>query len=464
MTFENQFTFEVSSAEPLAAPVWVDFTLRVLDVIQPVDWNFGRQNALTGTEDAPLTVVLNNSDGALTFGNPSSPYAAWWAPGLRCRFRERVGTYTLDAYTGFIQVPDEESIQADTEQRVRINAIDLLGILRTGGTFVSTVAAHVAGSGNGALVGYWPLVDPAEPFADAIGSTIVRTFTQGSSTVPLEQFPAGLPQQGALLPGDDVAPLLLRPGLNAGVLAGQQAAAVSGWPPYPALAAGQVLTAVAWINAKADYPTSGSWAAMTLTHLDGVVDVQKVDDVGGDYFRITSPLGSLTGNVSGTAGSAAATDRYYIIGMRFGFTPNVLELWVDDQVYTATLAGSYAGPGAITALQVAPIGSAAHLQLYIGDSSDWDRDDFLAQREVGLLGLDRQTTGARIRTLAKYSGLTEAELSKVDPGTAVMSPARLAGLDAATAMQQAEETERGLLTVDSSGLLTFLDRRRLYNI
>lgn len=464
MTWDNQFTFEVSSADPLAAPAWVDLTLRVLDVITPVNWSFGRQNVLAGGEPGVLSLVLNNADGALTFGNTSSPYAAWWAPGLRCRLRERVGTYTVDAFAGFLQVPEEEHIQADVEQTVVVNAIDLLGRLRSGSTFVSTVAAHIAASGNGALVGYWPLMDAAEPFADAVGSTVARAMDAGATVPPIEQFPAALPNQGAPLPGDDVAPLLLRPGLNAGAIAFYDKVTVVGWPPYPSLAAGQVLTIVAWINAKADYPTGGNWTPLTLTHFDGVVSVQKVDDPAGDYFRITSPLGTLTGNVSAPNGTAAATDRYYMIGLRYGFTPNTLELWVDDAIYTATLSGVLAGPLSISQLDAVAIGSIAHLQLYIGSPTAWTREDFLAQRTVGLLGLDRQTTGERVRAVAKYAGLASTELSRVDPGVAVMSPARLAGLDAATAMEQAETTERGLLTVDTSGQLVFMDRRRLYNI
>lgn len=465
MTWESRLTLEISSAPPDSTPVWVDFTDRVRDAAQLLSWGRGRQNNLDQSEPGPFEAVLENSDDALTLGNTSSPYFSWWGPGRRLRVREHIGQFTIDQYAGYLQIPEELLITARTEQYVKITAVDRLGRLASRPTFPSTLGAHIVGSGNGALVGYWSLTDAAEPFADLIGSTVADTLTLGSSVVPLEQTPAGLPQEGAIVPGDDAAPLLLRPGLNGGVLAGQRAAAV-GFGPFPAFVAGQVVTAVVWINAKADYPTTGSWAAMTLTHFDGLVDVQKVDDPAGDYFRITSPLGTLTGNVSGASGSAAATDRYYMIGMRFGFTPNTLELWVDDQTYTATLSGVYAGPGAISALQVGPIGSAAHLQLYVGAASDWDHEDFLAQRAVGLGGLDRQTTGARIRSiLAYYSGIPTGEYdSTVDSGTAVMAKAELAGKNPFDALREAETTEQGLLWIDGTGDVVFSDRRRLYNV
>lgn len=464
----DKYLLQLSSADPDETEVWVDFTGRVRDVQQVMEAAFGRQNDLAQAEPAPFVIQFDNDDDALTFGNASSPYASWWGPGRKIQLQETVAGATFDVYTGYVQTPTEIVVTATgtvAQQRVSVAALDRLGRLASSPPFPSTVGAHILGSGNGALVGYWPLIDAAEPFADLVGSTVVESVDAGFTLQPVEQAPAVLPGEGAQLVGDDAAPVLLRPGLNAAALAKYFGLRVIGWPPYPSLAAGQVLTVVMWLNAKADYPTGGTWTPLTLTHADGLVSIQKVDDVGGDYFRITSPLGTLTGNVSAAAGSAEATDRYYMLGMRFGFTTNVLELWVDDAAYTATLSGVLAGPLTIAQLDASAIGSMAHLQMYIGSASAWDRDDFLAQRAVGLSGLRRQTTGERMRTILGYAGVPAAEYqSTVDTGTTVMAKAELAGKTPLAALREAEATEQGLLYVNGSGRVIFKDRRTLYNI
>lgn len=465
----GRYLFLVSSADPDATEVWVDFTDRVRDVQQVMEAHFGRQNDLEQVEPAAFVVQFDNDDDALTFGNTTSPYTSWWGPGRKCQLRETVAGTTFNVYTGYIQTPTEVVITAtgtDAQQRVSVDAMDRLGRLASTPPFPSTVAAHVLGSvRNGALVGYWPLLEDAQPFADTVGSTVVRSVDAGSTVPSVEQAAAVLPGEGAELPGDDAAPVLLRPGLSAAAIAQYYAVEVFGWPPYPSLAAGQVLTVVAWINAKSDYPTGGSWDALALTHFDGLVVVQKVDDPAGDYFRVTSPLGTLTGNVSGAVGSAAATDRYYMLGLRFGFTPNVLELWIDDAIYTATLSGVLAGPLSISQLDAVAIGSIAHLQLYMGAAADFTNADFLAQRAVGLSGLERQTTGARVRSVLAYAGVPSVEYaSTVDAGTTVMAKAQLAGKNPLAALREAEATEQGLLYVDGSGQVIFKDRRTLYNV
>jgi hypothetical protein len=468
VTWEGRITFEVSSADPDSdSPVWVDFSQRVLDVVQTVDIYSGRQNDLQGGEPGTFTLILNNSDDALTYGNTSSPYAAWWAPGRKCRVREAIGLSIMDLATGYLQTPSETLITAGIEHRISMSVVDRIARLGGAEPFISTLGAHIKGSVRGnCLFGYWSLTDASGPFADSAGTTPAVATSLTSTVSNVEQWPSAEYQSGDPIPGDDARPVLLVPGLNAGAVAWNESAIVAfdlSTSNFPVLSAGQVLTAVIWTSRRPDFPVISGFGPLTLTHNDGVVDIQRTVDPAGDYFRITSPLGTLTGNVSAAAGSAAATDRYYIIGMRFGFTPNTLELWVDDAVYTATLSGVLAGPLNISGMSGFAYGSIAHMQLYVGAANDFTHDDFLAQRQVGLAGLERQTTGERIRTIASYAGVRGGEMV-VDTGTSVMTRATLAGLTPAQAMRDAERTEQGLLYVDGSGRIVFKDRRSLYNI
>jgi len=69
VTWENRNTFEV-----LSPTGWVDFTARIRDVQQVIEINVGRQNDLEQAEPSTLTLMLDNVDDALTYGNPLSPH------------------------------------------------------------------------------------------------------------------------------------------------------------------------------------------------------------------------------------------------------------------------------------------------------------------------------------------------------------------------------------------------------
>lgn len=474
-TRENTYAFYVSSADPDDDPVWVDLTDRVREDEQPMSALTGRQNDLAEADAGRFVAQLDNDNDDFTYGNDASPYASWWGPGRKCQLRETVAGQELNMWTGYLETPTEsiETAQVTDDEneltldrkRVSITAIDRMGRLETAESFPSTLAAHIVGSArNGCLAGYWPLLDAVDTFRPVVGSVPARVVIATGSTNPAEVWPHVEPQGGVRLPGDDATPALMVPGLNVGALAWVPELSIdwSGNNP-PSLAAGQALTEVLWFNQGSTNPLSSWPGVFDFSHTDGVVSVQRTDSGSADYFRVTSPLGTLTGSADGTAGIAEGTDRYYIVAIRFGYTPNTLELWIDDQTFTATLSGSYAGPTSIFTMLAMPLGSVAHWQLYVGDPSDFTNADFLAQREVGLLGLERQTTGDRIRSIARYAGIPESEWL-IDPGQAIMQRASLAGKTPLTAMREAEAVERGLLYVDGSGRLVFKDRRTLYNV
>lgn len=467
MTWENRFTFEVSSAAPDAAPVWVDFTSRIRDNVAAMDLRIGRQTNLDGSSPSVLTLLLDNVDDALTYGNTSSPYP-WWAPGLRCRLRETIAGVVMDRFTGFTQVPEETLAAAGLEQKVSLTAVDRLGDLQGGLTFTSTLAAHILGSARpGALKGYWPLLDASTPFANqapGASSAAASVNLAAGTGYPTTRQPRVTPNGGTRIAGDDGTPALLQPGVSGAVTAGSSiyvSADLSNVTlAAPTLSAGQVATAVIWANLDLTY--DDLITILEITTNDGVVDLRRQTNASGGTFRITKPVGTLTGAVNSTV--VVGSSVYYICAIRYGYTPNLLEMWVNDQVYTAALAGALAGPDLVASIFTAAYGSIAHMQLYVGDANAFTYADFLLQRQVGLLGLERQSTGDRIRTIAQYAGIPNSEIANtIDAGTSVMQRASLAGKTRLDAMREAEVTEQGLLYVDGSGNLCFADRRTIYN-
>jgi hypothetical protein len=463
VTWEGRFTLEVSSADPDAPPVWVDFTSRVLDNEQPMDLRTGRQNDLDQSEPSRLELLLDNADDALSYGNTTSPYFSWWGPGRKCRLRETIAGVVMDRFTGYLQVPQEVIRTATLEQRVAVTAVDRLGRLQAGQPFISTLSAHILGSARpGTLTGYWPLLDDSrQSFTNVVDPIRPAYISIATSSTPSTTPPAVLPMTGPTLPGDDRETLRLVPGL-AGSASSGAAPAVFMPSAVGTLVSGQVVTIAFWFNLDLTY--DDLIGILSIHTDDGPVSLDRRQTASGGDLRLTKPVGTLTGAVN--SGVAVGSFRWYAVAVRFGFTPNLLELWVDDQVYTATLGGAFGGPSNVDA-QLGPLilGSVTQLQMYIGSTSAYTYADFLAARQVGLAGLERQTTGDRIRTIARYAGVPNNEIvDTIDVGQSVMQVAALADEDPLSAMRAAERTEQGLLYVDGSGNLVFLDRRSLYNI
>lgn len=460
----------------VASPTaWVDLTLRIRDEVQPIDWASGRQNNLDQAESGQLTVLLDNSDGIVTFGNIASPYAAWWGPGRRCRLRERIGQFTFDQFTGYLQMPEENSVTEGIEQRVAITATDRLARLNADRAFISTLAEHIIYSGGTTLKAYWPLNDRA-PFMSVTGTaayqTVGETYALNFGTATASSgAPAMVPSSTEGPPGEDVSfPSytmridtvggFLRPALSSMTRAVIPSGSIT-------LPAGTMLTVVAWINSPWSAIDSES-TPLLIRFTDpavGVIALVKQDGVGATWLLEVSGATTLAASMAGTI---APTSRWTQVAIRFCFNPNVIELWVDGALSaTGTLTGVAPTSAQITDVYMPEQsfdGSVAHVQLYMGAAQDFSLTTFAAQRAMALTGLERQTTGDRISTIARYAGIPTSQLAYVDAGVAVMQVAQLSGKDPLTAMREAETTERGLLYVDGGGNLVFADRRRLYNI
>lgn len=468
----STITVEVSSASPADDPVWVDISDYVRPARAPVDAASGRQTELPDAQPGTGMLVLEDRDGRFVVGNSSSPYYPWWKPGCQVRVRETIGARTFGVVDGYVemaqtitstQVVGDES---ESDSTCAVVLVDLLGHLQSAPAFVSTLAAHIIGSDRGSLTGYWPLGDATEPFENVADPSVpARTYLLTGTTRPDSGMPQVLPQQGTALPGDDLSPLRLVPATASGLAAYSTQVYASYSGSALSVAAGQVVTAVSWVNL--DLTSDDDISALAMETGDGQITLTRYATTSGTapgLWRLSKPVGTLTGAVNSTLDVGGF--RPYLLGIRFGFTPNVLELWVDDAVYTATLSGTLVGPTTLTSLWFGSgfLGSASHMQLYLGADTDFTHADFLAQREVGLLGLERQTTGERIRTVAGYAGIPTSQLGRVDDGVAVMSAARLAGQTPLEAMRDAETTEQGRLLSAGTGDLVFHARTRRYDI
>ncbi len=461
MTWEGKGIFEVSSADPdSTSPVWVDLTPYVNDVVMVPRLAGGRQNDLERTDDGQLQVVLNNGDDRFTYGSADSPYAAWWAPGRRCRYRDLIGATAVPLFSGYLQPPTEGLITAGVEQRVALSAIDRMGRHGLAPQMVSTLAEHIKYHGGPSLQGYWPYNEGVPPFYDVspIGQPpIVNKGTRynGGNDAVSGSFEV---RSGIPVGNDDASVAYCDGALSSsGALTGRLSvlrADVS--IPF---GVGQVVTMIMWLWPDIIPTEATLFFAQLKSTSDLNCDFNAVSNSDFTFFA-DGPMG---GAITGRRPPAQA---WTPVALRFGYNPAVYELWVGRDRYTSALAGIPPVTDTITRVDagVGWRGGIGHVQLYVGAAADWTYTDYVAQIDMAWAALDRQTTGDRIRLISQYAGVPDSELTQVDKGQSIMQTAMLAGQTPLDALRDAERTEQGLLYADGSGNTVFRDRRTLYNI
>jgi hypothetical protein len=467
VSWENRLTFRISSADPGSdTPVWFDFTTRVRDVVQVLEWGVGRTDDVDATEPGTLTILLDNRDDALTYGNTTSPYAAWWGPGRRCQLIETIGATSIVQVDAFLLMPEEQLATAGVEQYVSMTVVDVLGWLENAERFVSTLGAHVVGSSAtaGTPLVYWPFNDEGRSFLPAIGAEKASAFAPklGAVLAPASTAgPAGDDESYLAISGTPVGDTTLVSFGLAGLLeAPLTGVTISG--------AGQTLALSAWVRISSDGATYGVFTFASADFLD---TIGLYLGTGGTVVARFVHLGNA---YEASYAGGLGVEVWQLVTVRYSITGAALTLWIGGQIVATTTVG---GPAisSITLLK-ASLGdqgrtdpgtggahmSIGHLQLYIGaDPTTMPYVAHLAQLDVGLNGLERQTTGNRISTILRYAGITGG--AGIDVGQSVMQRASLAGQTPAEALSAAARTEQGLLWV-RNGAVTFYDRRTLYNI
>lgn len=461
--------------------VWIDFngmvnvTADVETINSPILATDG-QNSETADQAGSLTIVLRDIDGRYTPGNTQGVHYPYVTSGRRVEVFEVIGTERFDIFTGRLEWPEVDSwVQTSTsaprEQTITLTAVDLPTQLDNAETFIGTLAEHIRFHGGTVLVGYWPMNDAALPLLPVtddylpIESTAAN-LVWGDPTAQSGQAKI-TPASEDGPPGDDGSYPLYE--MRVDTVSGFQRPArfMVSSVTFPTgsmtVTAGQCLTIVFWVNRSSVFIDAETLILLVryfATPTDGVMAVLVQDT---DFTWLTDITGATTASF---VGPVCPSDRWTAVALRYGFSPNTVELWTDSVQTVGTLSFTPGSDVRIDDIYLPEgrfAGSIAHLQVYIGDAEDFTFADFTAQRRVGLEGLDRQLTGERIRTILGYAGITAGEMGEIDDGTTVMQPARLAGTTPGDQVRLAVDTERGDFHANGRGKPVFLDRRTLYN-
>lgn len=421
---------------------------------------------------------VQNHDQAFTPGNTLSPHAPNITPGSRIRVRETIGDRVFERGTGYVQYPEiaawtESNQDAPRDQLITIPVVDRAAWIAQGRTLVSTLAEHVIYHGGTALRAYWPMGETEGPDVNpAIGGPWTISQAQRYNTLAFapDAGQAAVSYGGTgVAPADELGAVTFEPSTAQAPTPDYVTSLIlTGTRPAPlTLAAGQVLTVVCWTRPGELVPGALVFTLIELAVYDGFGNytgfVGINIDADGNLVGYGNKLGSWSGTVTGPP---APTGHSMPIAVRVGFSPAVLELWVRGEVYPGVLTVGSALPLSLNVFNVAERypGAVNHAQVYLGDAADWSNQDFVAQHEMGLYGMERQTTGERIRTMLTYAGVDPSELGRIDDGASLMQAARLAGRNPMDLIADAVATEQGEFWIDGGNRPVFADRIRLYNV
>lgn len=450
------------------APIWTDETSRVDGEIVVTE---AREDYGTDVQPSQLIAALRNHDQRFTPGNWQSPLWPNVKPKRRCQVTDLVGSEEVSVFDGNIELPEITQWQksdedAPRDQTITITAVDRMGRQDRARRFASTLAAHIEANGDGTLSAYWLLADSGHPIRARVGGRRLHAERSTSTQVPVSGAAQILFNQGAGPRADDVTPLALTSATD-GAVTTLEYLALSINPSGVStelwsLEAGQTITIVVWVHP--DWTRDESVTVISLLTDDGLVDLSRLSTSSGTapgQWRVSKPVGDLTGNVA--SDDQAASFTAYPIAIQFGYDPNTLELWVAEDQNVATLSGTLSPtPLAIRDVTLRMYeGSLSHLQVYVGDPDAFTFADFTAQLAVGREGLAGQRVDERIETIAGYSGVPADSLD-LDKASAIMPVALLAGRRPGDVLRDAAATDNGQM-VTSNGNLAFLGRARRYN-
>lgn len=454
---------------------WVDITRYVETAagsFQITDGDTPEASADTGGFGLPLL----NADQRFTPGNVLSPYAPNIVPGSEIRVRETIGDQVFHRGYGFVQYPEiqawtQSNEDSPRDQQIVIPVVDRAAWIAQGPTMISTLGEHIIANAGPSLVAYWPMSETEGPDVNpAVGGPWTLTQTTrnvGGGNASSDNPPAIIYGSTGTAPADDLAAVEFVPSYASDPLTEYDSSflLVGDRPTPVTLDEGQVLTLVAWIRTTGETPASSATIPLMLKNSGNGDIAAQVHGSSG-----TGTYDGFAANDSDWAGTAVGPpvtiDQPIPVAVRVGFDPNTIELWVRGEVYTDSLIVISPTAAEYDRIQLGLTypGAINHLQLYIGDPDDWTNDDFVAQYQMGLHGLERQTTGERIRTVLQYAGVDPSELGRVDDGVSRMQTARLAGRSPMDVIAEAVETEQGEFHIAGDNRPVFADRVRLYNV
>jgi hypothetical protein len=448
-----------------AAMQWVDITTRCLDRVMTPEAGAGRQTELERVDTGRLTLTLGNSDHAVTPGNLSSPYAPGWRTGMRIRYRETVGARTFTILDGNLYQPETTVRTPGVDQTVTVTVLDRLGGLAAGRRMTSTLAEWIRYNAGPNLVAYWTMGESAFPYTT--GADVLPIFGGGMSVQLVGQPDGSTPvfaaAAGSALVGDDLPRPVWSPQAAAdAVVYARLASPIT-------ISTGQAITVIAWMRADGVAGDVQSYVIqLTSTAVPDYLFVRRTTD-----SPLEIPPHSLllqAGQVASWTVTATGTEwvqgHDVMVGAQLvlGASPTT-SIWSDGLESTSnTLSGVPAATMTFDRVEIGGdfSGSLSHIQVYAGDPALWGRTQALAQSAAGRSGLSGQYAGDRIRTIARYAGMTDAELGDVAQGETMLGRASLAGRYPLDAMRDAERTDQGLLHARGRRLVYHPKSRRYW--
>jgi hypothetical protein len=465
-------------------PTWLDITPYALAQGggSPISITTGSPAGMgSASQPATMSVSLDNTDHRFTFGNTTSPLWPNWKPGRRIRHYETINGRRFSEFSGFMQPPETDDwAEQGMDQAVTLTAVDRLGKAAAAPVFVSTLAEYIRYNSAATLLAYWTLGERVGPTYRPLVNTstypalaeLQVTSTDPTASQAQNHFAAG---GSPALPGDDLALPRFAPQLvGTPALAFAQTQLQAFINPNITPASNQAISVSAWVTPDPAAPDAVweivriyfSWSGGAQT---GLLRLRRTDstETPGQVWKASFRDDGATFTAEAFGGPTPATPTLLTAHVNIG--ANTLNLYVNGISYDATVSTGTM-PTSISLVQIVVgstfMGSVGHVQIHQGvvfNGPDHNLAAHAAQYAAGLTGLAGQATGQRIVTLSRYAGAPTTDLGLIDPGTATMSKALLAGKAPLTAMREAETTEQGRLRTNGTGLVVFDPRTRRYN-
>jgi hypothetical protein len=445
---------------------WVDITAYVLvqGQGQGLDGSIGRANELNQINASNLSLVLKNNDGRFTPDNPAGAYYPYWKSGVQIMWTETIGAKTFRFPDMWVEVPEValtfevQDAPEVTDRVLRVGCIDRKTRLDRAPRFPSVLAAHITSSSS-ALAGHWTFTEPAgsRRIACVRGNPVNALAPEKYGTT----IPAALDNdvfsfatiEGPT--GDDARYPLWD---SAAGVATSPTRRVT-WAKHSFVGATTTGATMIALSAWVYFPSSlGSIDATSIAFVAGTTILQIFQTAGVWGIFSTLPGGAGTPITD----TSVKFGQWALVTAHVDTVDNVTSMWIDEMVFTAATTGAPSGAVDEVTVTGPQAGSIGHVQLYIGASGDFTRDDHLAQFRLGRDGLYGQTVDQRIRTICNYAGVSDANLD-LEPSDPVMPHARFAGQRPGSLASTAAVTGGGILFTRESELV-YQDRKHRFDL
>ncbi len=448
-------------SQPFAAsPIWTDVSPYLLpDQISVT--NYGRPDEFSDTSPSILTVTLDNTDGRFTRGRAASPYYPNVRNGRRIRWTRMWGGIPYIRFDGHVnEFPTTWAAPKGQFVPAMITATDRMKRLGRPGELRAMVSEEIlrdaiaSDSTHGSA--YYPLSETTEATsAGSItlqpqGPAVIRqvgtggTLEFGSGTGPgTDQLSAPL-----FTPASTTAGKLLDATLRTGV-GGPSGITLEGFfraeGTVSSIAIVGMLTGPSGATAELRISAAGKLSAAAWTAIDGsywfnLESLKRVDD-GHTHH------GALTWSLSG----GTATVKLYLDGALADSAPFTMIALV---TYLRLTIGGDPKAGRLFS------GTLSHVAAH---SATLSAARVAAHAQAGLTGLAGERTDQRIGRIADWIALPTTDRS-FDTGNGTMGAQSTSGQQPIEVMRQAASVESGVLYVGRTGLLTFHNRSRRYNL